>query len=126
MSTVDPSTQLSITAPALPTATFKRAVYAAAEACQWEQNGISILEPEHRGVDPSIQIALVQMGSAALSALLTGVFTIANARMSSRIVIVGKNGNRMELPGKATTAEIEHCVQILNSEPPKRIEIANG
>lgn len=123
MSALDTDFQLSLTAPQMPVAAFKRAVYNVAEAHQWHQQGVHILEPSHRGIDSAIQIALLQMGSTALGAILTGLFAIINARASSRIVIVGKNGTRMELPGRATQAEIERCVALLNQDPPKHIEL---
>ena len=117
--------QLSINAPGIPIATFKRAIHDAAEENRWVANGVLILEPTHRGVDPTIQVALVQMGSTALGALLTGVFAVVNARMSSKVIIVGKTGERTELPGKPSVAEIERCMRILNSDPPKHIEIVH-
>jgi hypothetical protein len=125
MSSSESDFQLSVAAPGMPNATFLRAIHSAAEEFSWEQHGIRIVVPEHRAIDAPTQIALIQLGSSVLAALVTGVFAVANARSSSKIVIVGKNGSRIELPGRANSTEIEHCVELLSGDPPKHIEIVH-
>ncbi|MBZ9938975.1 hypothetical protein LB518_21945 [Mesorhizobium sp. BR1-1-16] len=60
-----------------------------------------------RGADPSLLIALVGAGGAALGALVAGLLDIAEQARAARIILVGVNGRRVEVPATVSPAELD-------------------
>ncbi len=64
-----------------------------------------------RGADPTVLVALVGAGSAALGTLLGGIFQVMVAKHGKKVVISGSQGRRVELTGKFTKEEVDDLVR---------------
>jgi hypothetical protein len=113
-----------VTAPQLHVATMKRAFNGIASSGEWERLDIRIVPPRHRGSDPTIQVALLNLASGALGALLTGVLSVANSLKASKIVIKRADGSMLEFPADYKAEQIARISALLEKNPPESIEIA--
>lgn len=71
-------------------------------------------------------VAAVGAGSAAISAIIAGIFRVLESRsqrVSSKIVIQGSDGRKIEVPGDTPTERIEKLMQLAKDFQPSRIQI---
>jgi hypothetical protein len=92
-----------------------------AEQYEWSSNGVMISQPGLR-LEPVITVALIGLASAQLAALITGVFSLAKAKETDKIVIQAGD-NRLEYPPSISDEEMERIVANWERLRPERIDI---
>jgi hypothetical protein len=73
---------------------------------------LSIRRPdvEFRGIDPTILVATVSAVGTALGTVIGGLLRIAQQSKSGKIVIQGRQGQRLELPADYPATEIDELI----------------
>jgi hypothetical protein len=69
--------------------------------------------PRLRGIEPTVLVALVSAGGTALGALITGLLQVARESHSSKIVVQGKDGKRLEFPADTPLDKIEEFKKLI-------------
>jgi hypothetical protein len=69
----------------------------------------------YRTVDPTVLVAIFTMSGTAIGALITGLLQIAQANAKEKIVLVSKNGSRIEIEAKDAQSKIPELVEMLKS-----------
>ncbi len=76
-----------------------------------------------RSPDPTILVALVGVVGAGLATLLAGVLKIAEAAKKERIVLQGKDGQRLEVPASTSIEKIDQLIDKLKTMDTGRITV---
>ncbi|MCP4600169.1 MAG: hypothetical protein GY847_06480 [Proteobacteria bacterium] len=66
-----------------------------------------------RTVDPTVLAAIFSAAGAALGALVTGLFQIAKATHKERVVLVSKDGLRIEIETRHALDKIPELIKLL-------------
>jgi hypothetical protein len=74
-----------------------------------------------RGVDPVVLVAIISSVSSALTALVSGILSIRSQAKAKSIVLVAKDGRRIEVPSSFSTARIDELISKLNGLEVKSI-----
>lgn len=77
---------------------------------------------KHR-VDSTILIAIITMSNAVLVAFITGLFRILHAIFKEKIVLVTKEGLRIEVESKNAKEKILELVKLIKSMEIQRFEL---
>lgn len=81
------------------------------------------LPNDHRAVDVAVLVALVGAGSAATTAVLTGIFSVLAKRGGKTVRIKGSSGREIEVPADTPTDRLEDYIAIARRLDVSKIEI---
>ncbi|KAA3618956.1 MAG: hypothetical protein DWQ05_06205 [Calditrichaeota bacterium] len=74
--------------------------------------------------DPTVLVALVSGGSAALTAIIVGIFKLLE-HAKQRIIIQAEDGSRLEIPGNTSAEKIDELITAMHKMSVKRIRITD-
>jgi hypothetical protein len=81
------------------------------------------LPNDNRAVDVAVLVALVSAGSAATTAVLTGIFSVLVRRGGKTVRIRGASGREIEVPGDTPTDRLGDYIAIARRIDVSSIEI---
>jgi hypothetical protein len=76
-----------------------------------------------RGVDPTILVASIGGAGTLLGALITGLFQILKEARTSKLVIVGASGRKVEIPANASNEELARAIEAARVLDAERISL---
>ena len=68
-----------------------------------------------KNIDPTVITAIFTMSGTALGALVTGLLKIAQEKHKEKIVLVSKNGLRIEIESKHALKKLPELIKLLQS-----------
>ncbi len=82
----------------------------------WDKTNISLQLklPEERyrsNLDPAILVALISAMGTGITALITGLLHAIKKSADNRIVMVGKNGTRLEVPANTSIDKMDQLIE---------------
>lgn len=72
--------------------------------------------------DPTVLVAIVSGASAAISAIIMGLFKLLE-RNNQKIVIQAQDGSRLEIPKKTSKKKIEELISLMHQMEVKRVRV---
>ena len=98
-------TSIRITVEGMSAADLKSALRAGADqADEIRFEGGAVTEAQ-RSLPPEVLVAVIDSGTAVLTAVMAQLFTLARARKSGRIIIYTRGGQRIEVPADAADGQ---------------------
>jgi hypothetical protein len=70
---------------------------------------------EQRSLSTDVIVAIIESGTTILTAVMTQLFALAQARKSGRIIIYTRGGQRIEIPADAAN---EQTIEVRDDLPP--------
>ena len=89
------------------------------QLAQWDRSIILETRTDnraaYRGLDPTVLVAIFTMTGTAVGALITGVLQIAQTNSKEKIVLVSKEGLRVEIESRHAMSKIPELIKLLKS-----------
>ncbi len=86
---------------------------------EWDEKDIllKLKLPKSRyrsNIDPAVIVALVSALGTGITALLTGLLHVIKKNADSRIVMINKNGTRLEVPANTFLDKLDQLIEKVN------------
>lgn len=86
---------------------------------EWDNSiKLEVIREQHlrlKNIDPTVVTAILTMAGTALGALISGLLKIAQANHKERIVLVTKDGLRIEVEARHALDKIPELIKLLRS-----------